>query len=167
MHRVCYKSLALGLGIGIIITASANLIFHNASEIEKDKEIKSNVINFERSSDRINNDASEKIVTDEKINIEVNTENNKEESAPSIAGDKEEDEIESVEKDYVLVEIIAGMASMEIAQLLYDKGLIEDVEIFLEIATSMDAIKILRRGMKRIPRDSSIEEIVEILIKVN
>ncbi|MCD5410141.1 MAG: endolytic transglycosylase MltG [Clostridiales bacterium] len=167
MHRVCYKSLALGLGIGIIITASANLIFHNASEIEKDKEIKNNVINFERSSDRINNDASEKIVTDEKINIEVNTENNKEESAPSIAGDKEEDEIESVEKDYVLVEIIAGMASMEIAQLLYDKGLIEDVEIFLEIATSMDAIKILRRGMKRIPRDSSIEEIVEILIKVN
>lgn len=167
MHRVCYKSLALGLGIGIIITASANLIFHNASEIEKDKEIKSNVINFERSSDRINNDASEKIVTDEKINIEVNTENNKEESAPSIAGNKEEDEIESVEKDYVLVEIIAGMASMEIAQLLYDKGLIEDVEIFLEIATRMDAIKILRRGMKRIPRDSSIEEIVEILIKVN
>lgn len=167
MHRVCYKSLALGLGIGIIITASANLIFHNASEIEKDKEIKNNVINFERSSDRINNDASEKIVTDEKINIEVNTENNKEESAPSIAGDKEEDEIESVEKDYVLVEIIAGMASMEIAQLLYDKGLIEDVEIFLEIATSMDAIKTLRRGMKRIPRDSSIEEIVEILIKVN
>ena len=167
MHRVCYKSLALGLGIGIIITASANLIFHNVSEIEKDKEIKNNVINFERSSDRINNDASEKIVTDEKINIEVNTENNKEESAPSIAGDKEEDEIESVEKDYVLVEIIAGMASMEIAQLLYDKGLIEDVEIFLEIATSMDAIKILRRGMKRIPRDSSIEEIVEILIKVN
>ena len=167
MHRVCYKSLALGLGIGIIITASANLIFHNASEIEKDKEIKNNVINFERSSDRINNDASEKIVTDEKINIEVNTENNKEESTPSIAGDKEEDEIESVEKDYVLVEIIAGMASMEIAQLLYDKGLIEDVEIFLEIATRMDAIKILRRGMKRIPRDSSIEEIVEILIKVN
>lgn len=167
MHRVCYKSLALGLGIGIIITASANLIFDDVSEIEKDKEIKSNVINFERSSDRINNDASEKIVTDEKINIEVNTEKNKEESAPSIAGDKEEDEIESVEKDYVLVEIIAGMASMEIAQLLYDKGLIEDVEIFLEIATSMDAIKILRRGMKRIPRDSSIEEIVEILIKVN
>jgi len=167
VHRVCYKSLALGLGIGIIITASANLIFHNASEIEKDKEIKSNVINFERSSDRINNEASEKIVTDEKINIEVNTENNKEESVPSIAGDKEEDEIESVEKDYVLVEIIAGMASMEIAQLLYDKGLIEDVEIFLEIATRMDAIKILRRGMKRIPRDSSIEEIVEILIKVN
>lgn len=167
MHRVCYKSLALGLGIGIIITASANLIFHNASEIEKDKEIKNNVINFERSSDRINNDASEKLVADEKMNIEVNTENNMEQSAPSIAGDKEEDEIESVEKDYVLVEIIAGMASMEIAQLLYDKGLIEDVEIFLEIATSMDAIKTLRRGMKRIPRDSSIEEIVEILIKVN
>ncbi len=167
MRRVCYKSLALGLGIGIIITASANLIFHNASELEKNKEIKNDVINFERSSDRISNDNSETIVVDEKMNIEVNTENNKEQSGLSIADEKEEDEIESGEKDYILVEIISGMASMEIAQLLYDKGLIENIEVFLKIATSMDAIKTLRRGMKMIPRDSSIEEIVEILIKVN
>jgi len=167
LRRVCYKSLALGLGIGIIITALANVIFHNAGELEKNKEISKEVINFERFSSSINNDASEIIILDEKMNIEVNTEKNKEQNTPSKADEKEEDEIKSGEKDYVLVEIIAGMASLEIAQLLYDKGLIEDIEVFLEIATSMDAIKTLRRGIKMIPRESSIEEIVEILIKVN
>lgn len=69
------------------------------------------------------------------------------------------------ETDYYEIHIEKGMNSIQIAKLLEREGIIANSEEFISLANQQKVDKVLRYGFKKIPMNSSIEEILEILVK--
>lgn len=78
-------------------------------------------------------------------------------------GDEEEPEEEP--SSDVEIEIPSGTASMGVADILVENGLIDDASEFLARAGEQEAETKLRAGTFTIPSGSSIDEIIQILIR--
>ncbi|GAB6088207.1 hypothetical protein JCM11672_34790 [Alkaliphilus crotonatoxidans] len=164
MKKLCYFSLIIGIGIGMIITASLNelvggndqeipQVVDNSSQGELEKtlgEIKNSLIVQQSQLDQIEGDLEnepEKMENDELY--------------PS-DGDKIED---TKPQEPVEITILPGMHTQAIADLMAEKGLIESPEDFIEEAYAKDVTRKFRAGKVLIPRGSSIEDIFELLTK--
>jgi predicted transcriptional regulator YheO len=64
------------------------------------------------------------------------------------------------------IKINKGMTSEEIADLLYEKGIIENPRDFINLAVELRVTKQFRYGIKQIPHGSSLQNIIEILTKI-
>ncbi|MCD5413633.1 MAG: hypothetical protein LR001_01320 [Clostridiales bacterium] len=177
MYKFCTKSATIGIGIGMILIASINLLFYNPTEPSEDVNLTSEELNFEHSVNRIKNLLNTETDQSKETIIEnINSVDESNEKDDNIAGEENNKEVgvdnqesrkktETENATYVLFEIDEGMNSTEIAELLYEKGLVKDVVEFIEVANRLSATRTLKHGKKVIPQYSTIEEIIKILIK--
>lgn len=147
--------MVIGIGIGMIITSIINLLFwqepmNSASNIDEDPfiTIVQNEKNYDK-SEGIDSTRTEQKNSTENIHLFDNEENNK--------GNQEE---------YNGIYISKGMNSEEIAELLMDEKIISSSEAFIEMANKLGVIHRLRYGQKKIPVDSSLEDILKILVEI-
>ena len=73
--------------------------------------------------------------------------------------------LEEAETDMVRIVISSGMNTYSIANLLWQEGLISDTKAFADLAHEKGYTKIFKAGLREIPKNSTLEEILEILIK--
>lgn len=149
-------SIAIGIGIGMIIAGIVNILFINDSmndiqSIDHDpfvKIIKQNETTNDSEKSHIDG-------IDNKVIEESNIDNS--------------DEMKNVDsnKAYREVYIRKGMTSEEIAQLLEEKEIILSRDEFIYVANNLQMTSRLKYGLKRIPNESSIEDILEILVEIN
>ncbi|MGV8146377.1 MAG: hypothetical protein ACLKAK_01845 [Alkaliphilus sp.] len=177
MFKFCLKSLVLGIGIGIILIASLNLLLHDT---EKDTEISTEVDDTENAINQDSNNTHEKTAVDDELktdekndtdectckNEDINSDIIYEEDNNIVNGNSV-NKSEINEDEYILIEVPEGMNGLEIAELLYDKGVIRDVDEFMEVVKKLNATRILKHGEKFFKQNASLEEIIEILIKVD
>lgn len=166
MKKLCYFSLIIGIGIGMIITASLNELARGGDvelpqisdddlqgELEKTLgEIKSDLtIPSEQPKEPVKkDDKPSEIIEDDELN--------------ETEGDKIED-TELLPLDLVEITILPGMHTQGIADLMVEKGLVERPEDFINKAYEKDVTKKFRAGKVQIPKGSTIEEIFELLTK--
>ena len=67
------------------------------------------------------------------------------------------------EEDIYKIEIFRGMSTDQIALLLESKGIINEATEFSELVDTLKLTNKLRFGVKEIPVNSSLEEILDIL----
>ncbi|SNR89242.1 hypothetical protein SAMN05446037_1001264 [Anaerovirgula multivorans] len=156
MKHFSIHSIAIGIGIGMVIAGIINILFINDSM----NDIQS-----------INNDPFVKIIKQnettndsEKSHIDGIDNNIIEES--NIDNSDEMKNVDS-NKAYKEVYIRKGMTSEEIAQLLEEKEIILSRDEFIYVANNLQMTGRLKYGLKRIPNESSIEDILEILVEIN
>lgn len=156
MKHFSIHSIAIGIGIGMIIAGIVNILFINDSmndiqSIDHDpfvKIIKQNETTNDSEKSHIDG-------IDNKVIEESNIDNS--------------DEMKNVDsnKAYREVYIRKGMTSEEIAQLLEEKEIILSRDEFIYVANNLQMTSRLKYGLKRIPNESSIEDILEILVEIN
>ncbi len=79
----------------------------------------------------------------------------------------EEQDEDTEEIEYVRFRISEGWSSGIIVDNLYSSGLIDDKKAFDDFLTEKNAKTKLRYGVFNIPKDSSYQEVVNILLNVN
>ncbi|KAB3531354.1 hypothetical protein [Alkaliphilus serpentinus] len=178
MKGFCIKSLAVGLGIGMILTASFNIFMEprmpeeNVTPIveeENTNDLEKSIENLKKNFD--NQEEPEKEEEDLQPLVEENTglENTEEADNPEEIKNPEETEnpeVEAIEEEseYHEIYITGGMISTEIAQLLMEEGAIEDASDFVNYLIINNAATKIKIGRKIIPMGSSYDEIVKILL---
>lgn len=145
--------MAIGIGIGMILAGIINILFGDYS-INDMQNINSDTF-IQITNQKEINDDSEDSHMDEVDSEDRNIDNS--------------EEMKNVDnnKTYREVYIRKGMTSEEIAQLLEEKDIIISRDEFIYVANNLQMTSRLKYGLKRIPIESTIEEILKILVEIN
>ncbi len=154
MKRFSIRSIFLGIGIGMIITSIANIVFVNNEVMDMGQENQNNFISTVYEQGKLDQDKS-------KVDTTPNTLDDEEVTMD------EEDEETLLDNDYYEIYINKGMNSVEIAALLEREGIITDSKEFNILANKLGIAKVLQFGSKRIPYGSTMEEVLDILVTNN
>ncbi|SDK46425.1 hypothetical protein [Natronincola ferrireducens] len=153
MKHFSIQSLVIGIGMGMIITSSINILHNGQNDI--------NILD--------NNENS----------LVVNSQDNR--GVPIIAEESHKKPYENAEKanninneenktikdqEYIEIFIKKGLNSKEIAKILEEKKIIDNSDDFLLLAKELKVTNLLRHGFRKIPVNSSLEEIIEILMEI-
>ena len=112
---------------------------------------------FDKSTTQI--DANDQVETINKDNSEENANQDGDVST-------EEDEKEPIEEEnFVKINIPNDALPGKIGEILVESGLIEDKQKFVDKTVEMNADTKLRSGEFEIPKNSTLEEIINILVK--
>lgn len=65
--------------------------------------------------------------------------------------------------EYVTFTITRGLSSRQVSEILYQKGLIDDVDEFNKYIIEQGKSKVIRIGTYTLPKDSDYEEILDII----
>lgn len=151
LKKISIYSLVIGIGLGIIISSIFNIVYIQlkGSNIREEEPI------FENSS------------------IKFDSPKEGQEHGSEFLGDPNENQSElsdpihkSVKnEDHHEIFIDRGMNSEEIAKLLEEKGIIKSKEEFNALAAKLKLTRNFKYGLKTIPPNSSLEEIMIILTK--
>jgi len=142
--------MVIGIGIGMIITSIINIVFINE---------KTNYIN------EINNSPFIKIPYKDQ-NEETN-DLNKIDINQSINGNNTSNSERDIEREYKEIFIQKGMDSEEIAYLLQKNEIINNADDFIDIVNKLDVANQLKYGLKKIPNNSTLQDILEILVRIH
>lgn len=153
MKHFSIHSMAIGIGIGMILAGIINILFGDYS-INDMQNINSDTF-IQITNQKEINDDSEDSHMDEVDSEDRNIDNS--------------EEMKNVDnnKTYREVYIRKGMTSEEIAQLLEEKDIIISRDEFIYVANNLQMTSRLKYGLKRIPIESTIEEILKILVEIN
>jgi hypothetical protein len=139
------KNIMLGIGIGLVVSSMINISIGSkeltVEEIKKEAE-KHNLIVLSK-EDIINNQSP---ADDSSLSPDTEIEH-------------------STSEDKVEVNIISGMSSENIADLLKEKGLVSDTKAFLARLEEVDKENVLKVGSFEIPGNSDFDEIISILTR--
>lgn len=176
MGNYSIKNISLGIGIGLIISSMININAGSreltAEEIKKEA-VKHDLIVFTR-EEILNNKSQENAPAAEPTPTATPEPTaaptpsaapaaNAADTAPSPSPAQKQAIDASSEK--ITVEIISGMSSERIAELLKDKGVIKDTKAFLKRLVELDKEDKLMIGNFQIPKDSGYDEIIKILTR--
>lgn len=100
---------------------------------------------------------------DHNILVEVDNDKNKDNSALKEEEKEIEDDINL--NDTVTIEIPKGSVSTTIGDILTDNGLVPDSKSFVDKATELEKETKLKSGTFEIPKNISIEGVIEIITK--
>lgn len=164
-----------GLGLGIIFTCVILMIFSNGNK-SKDTSVDENSNGIELTeavgNDFDSNGEEAQNVTDESNNNEIDSNSNNEtqnldENMNKPADDLNVNEITGdsgdLESEYVSLVIEQGDIARDIAEKLYEDGIIDDVEAFRKYLGETGVSHTLHAGEYQIKVGSTYEEIVEVL----
>lgn len=155
LKRFSIHSMIIGIAIGMIISGIANILLlnNNTSSIaEIDQDFFLKITNQEEAN------------TTNKASIDYMDANSSEDN------DNKNGQINHVginNNDYREIYINKGMNSEEIAKLLCEKEIILDSNEFIDLTNKLEMSKKLKYGLKKIPLNSTMEDILEILVKSN
>lgn len=163
MGNYSIKNIALGIGIGLVISSVINIsaICSDMSVEEIKKEAsKHNLIVFTK-EEILDNQTLEDTPSATPIQTDIaasqqNTTDKPSETAQNPAPAAEEK---------ITVDIESGMTSERIADLLKEKGIIKDTREFLKRLGEIGKDDKLRLGKYGIPKGSSYDDIIEILTR--
>ena len=164
-----------GLGLGIIFTCVILMIFSNGNKSKDTSVVEdSNGIELTEAvgNDFDSNEEEEQSVTDESNNDENDSNSNDEiqsldeninkpiddHSVNEITGDSGE-----LESEYVSLVIEQGDIARDVAEKLYEDGIINDVEAFRKYLGETGVSHTLHAGEYQIKVGATFEEIVEVL----
>ncbi|KAB3535852.1 endolytic transglycosylase MltG [Alkaliphilus pronyensis] len=166
----------IGIGVGMILAASFNIVFSNNEQQssinlynQKQNELEATIANLKNSYSHDNTKKNKEGVG---INREEYADNNNEEEVNNNqqgnnkANNNSVETDETIEQDYYEIYITKGMNSQEIAGVLLDIGAIESEEDFLNYSIKKKVTTKFRIGYKKIPVDSSYDDIISILTNV-
>lgn len=116
-------------------------------------------------ADKANNDKTENDRTEKADNTSGTDENieTDEIKLSEEADTKNETDGNSGEADYVTFTIKRGMTSYQVAELLYEKGLIDNVKDFDKYIISKGKASVIRIGTYTLPKNSSYQEILNTI----
>lgn len=116
-------------------------------------------------ADKANNDKTENDRTEKAGNTSGTDENieTDEIKLSEEADTKNETDGNSGEADYVTFTIKRGMTSYQVAELLYEKGLIDNVKDFDKYIISKGKASVIRIGTYTLPKNSSYQEILNTI----
>lgn len=112
-----------------------------------------------------NGQADDDVDASEEENTDDAEEDQDEDTTEGETEEEPEEEPEEDSSSDVKIEIPSGTASMGVADILVENGLIDDASEFLARAGEQEAETKLRAGTFTIPSGSSIDEIIQILIR--
>ena len=135
MKKVSIRNIIIGIGIGMMLTSTFNM-FNN----------------YIYSTNLENKSVEEIKELDRDIETDVSKNDNVE-----IANDNE------VENGYYEIDIRRGMTTEQIASHLQEEKVITDAMEFINTVKSLNMTNKLDYGKRRIPYNSTIEEILTIL----
>ena len=164
-----------GLGLGIIFTCVILMIFSNGNKSKDTSVVEdSNGIELTETvgNDFDSNEEEEQSVTDESNNDENDSNSNDEtqsldeninkpiddQTVNEITGDSGE-----LESEYVSLVIEQGDIARDVAEKLYEDGIINDVEAFRKYLGETGVSHTLHAGEYQIKVGATFEEIVEVL----
>lgn len=164
-----------GLGLGIIFTCVILMIFSNGNKSKDTSVVEdSNGIELTEAvgNDFDSNEEEEQSVTDESNNDENDSNSNDEiqsldeninkpiddQTVNEITGDSGE-----LESEYVSLVIEQGDIARNVAEKLYEDGIINDVEAFRKYLGETGVSHTLHAGEYQIKVGATFEEIVEVL----
>ena len=164
-----------GLGLGIIFTCVILMIFSNGNKSKDTSVVEdSNGIELTEAvgNDFDSNEEEEQSVTDESNNAENDSNSNDEiqslneninkpiddQTVNEITGDSGE-----LESEYVSLVIEQGDIARDVAEKLYEDGIINDVEAFRKYLGETGVSHTLHAGEYQIKVGATFEEIVEVL----
>ena len=164
-----------GLGLGIIFTCVILMIFSNGNKSKDTSVVEdSNGIELTEAvgNDFDSNEEEEQSVTDESNNDENDSNTNDEtqsmeeninkpiddQTANEITGDSGE-----LESEYVSLVIEQGDIARDVAEKLYEDGIINDVEAFRKYLGETGVSHTLHAGEYQIKVGATFEEIIEVL----
>lgn len=164
-----------GLGLGIIFTCVILMIFSNGNKSKDTSVVEdSNGIELTEAvgNDFDSNEEEEQSVTDESNNDENDSNSNDEtqsldeninkpiddQTVNEITGDSGE-----LESEYVSLVIEQGDIARDVAEKLYEDGIINDVEAFRKYLGETGVSHTLHAGEYQIKVGATFEEIVEVL----
>lgn len=157
MKKLCFYSLLLGIGIGIILTAA----LHEIVDVPRGN--LSGKVEQSPESNEIEK-ALEELLTREGQNQTVPPqENEPREREENELNTENEDKINEEEQTPVEVQIKPGMFTDAIAKLLVEKGLIENPQDFIDKAYEMNLTRKFRTGRYEILPGTPIEDILQML----
>ncbi|SCY13107.1 hypothetical protein [Alkaliphilus peptidifermentans] len=162
MKRFCILSLIIGIGIGMIITASINIIFqgnqHETAITLKNQQDENDMEKGigQLKSVELTEKQDNKIIEDEGINEEDFVENN----------NIDEKDLENDEGFYE-VYITNGMTTQQIAKSLNEAGAVDDINAFIDYSITKKVTTKFRIGYKKIPVGSSYDDIISILTTIS
>ena len=165
MKKICIRSLILGIGIGLILVASINLVLQSRSNplLASQDELPSSS-NLEKTlQDMKQGKNNANISSDEGISAEEPGNNI---NVPEEILEKKIDEVEE-EMPPFEIRINKGMTSETIADLLLKNGVVDNRQEFIDLAIDLKMTKQFKYGLKQIPYGSSLKEIIEILTKID
>ena len=164
-----------GLGLGIIFTCVILMIFSNGNK-SKDTSVVEDSTGIELTeavgNDFDSNEEEEQSVTDESNNDENDSNSNDEtqsldeninkpiddQTVNEITGDSGE-----LESEYVSLVIEQGDIARDVAEKLYEDGIINDVEAFRKYLGETGVSHTLHAGEYQIKVGATFEEIIEVL----
>lgn len=145
MKKLSINSLILGMGLGIIISSIINIMWIESKNLEyNDKQTETQ--NFYSEPLNSNNNVKEETSL-EGFNDNKNIKSNK-------------NDIPDLDNK---IYIPRGLNSEQIANLLEQEGIIESSEEFNKLAANLVITRKLQHGIKTIPIDSTLDEIMLIL----
>lgn len=164
-----------GLGLGIIFTCVILMIFSNGNKSKDTSVVEdSNGIELTEAveNDFDSNEEEEQSVTDESNNDENDSNSNDEtqsldeninkpiddQTVNEITGDSGE-----LESEYVSLVIEQGDIARDVAEKLYEDGIINDVEAFRKYLGETGVSHTLHAGEYQIKVGATFEEIIEVL----
>lgn len=164
-----------GLGLGIIFTCVILMIFSNGNKSKDTSVVEdSNGIELTEAvgNDFDSNEEEEQSVTDESNNDENDSNSNDEtqsldeninkpiddQTVNEITGDSGE-----LESEYVSLVIEQGDIARDVAEKLYEDGIINDVEAFRKYLGETGVSHTLHAGEYQIKVGATFEEIVEVI----
>ncbi len=165
MRKICIRSMVLGIGIGLILVATLNLIFqYKSNTLQSNADDASASSGLEASLQNMKKDMSEAGITNE------DTGNNSDIIPQEDKGEdiKVSDEETGAGNDPPYeIRISRGMTSETIADLLLENDVIDNRQEFIDLAIELKMTKQFKYGIKLVPRDATLKEIIEILTKVD
>lgn len=153
------KNIMLGIGIGVVFSSMINISMSNkeltVDEIKMEA-LKHNLIVLSK-EEIINNGMPEEeteVASNQTPAPETTTPEQK--STPNKVQDASEK---------ITVEVVSGMSSETIADLLLEKGAIDETKGFLKRLGELDMDDKLKVGNYEIPRGSSYDDIIKLMTK--
>ncbi|MBQ4522707.1 MAG: hypothetical protein IJA10_07125 [Lachnospiraceae bacterium] len=154
-----------GFSVGMIVTCCVLFIVFKGSNqisdeyvIERAKQL--NMVFQDEDSSFLKQDATKEESTEHQNPTEQNTNDSKEDSTVNASEDKE-----VVVQETVTIDITKGMTSEDVANMLYDLGIIDDVIKFSYYLHNNGYSLRVNVGTFEIPSDASYEEIARIITK--
>lgn len=149
------KQLILGIAIGIFVSSFVFFLSFKMSEISNNLPVSSNEKTMEIDDDYIIDRATEMgMIFFDKVLFE---------NKGGLIDDDGDIVVSS--DDYVYVTIPKNCSTEDVANILQREGLVEDKEEFVDFVVSENMATKLRYGEFLIPKNSSYEDLIELLTK--
>ncbi|WP_058485182.1 hypothetical protein [Defluviitalea phaphyphila] len=167
--RISFKSLVIGLGIGIIVTSLFVMIFTLKLKNEKETTLLTNeeIIQKAKELGMINPldlEADKFVLSNEEIINKARKLGMEYTSTVDLQVYKEQEGQVDIE-EFVTVFIPKGINSEEMAIIFYKNGLIDSVEEFNSYLKNQNLTTINNGGYFDIPKNSDYEELINIITK--